>query len=98
MRRPPATLVIRERVVYPDGAVVEMVVWRVPSPVKPSRHDFKYRLAYVVGGERVIGYDNERGKGDHRHLRGIEQPYRFVSIERLLADFVGDVEAARRTT
>jgi hypothetical protein len=30
----------------------------VPSP---------YRLALVVDGERVIGYDNERGKGDHKH-------------------------------
>jgi hypothetical protein len=98
MKRRPATLVIRERVVYPDGAVAEMVVWRVPSPVRPSRHDFKYRLAYVVGGERVIGYDNERGKGDHRHLRGIERPYGFVSIDGLLADFVSDVEAFRRTT
>lgn len=98
MRRRPATLVIRERVAYADGAMAELVVWRVPSPVEPSRHTFKYRLAYVVEGERVIGYDNERGKGDHRHVRGTERAYKFVSIDRLLADFVADVEAIRRST
>lgn len=93
---PKAELLIRERVVYPDGARAEMVVWRVPSPVPPATHDFKYRLAYIVGDERIIGYDNERGKGDHRHFKGTESPYRFVSIDELLADFVAEVNAERR--
>src|SRR5258708_39984359 len=92
-----ATLLIRERVVYPDGAVAAIVVWSVPSSVESSRHGFKYRLACVVGGRRVIGYDNERGKGDHRHARGAERSYKFQSIDRLLADFVADVEAFRRS-
>lgn len=48
------------------GDLMEMVVWRVPKPVPPCGHCFKYRLVYVVNGTRVIGYDNERGKGDHR--------------------------------
>lgn len=91
-----AELLIRERVVYPDGALVEMVVWRLPAPSPPSPHRFKYRLAYVVGGERVIGYDNERGKGDHRHVRGREEPFRFSSIDALLEEFAAQVEALRR--
>src|SRR5271166_2569740 len=35
-----AELLIRERVVYPDGALVEMVVWRLPKATPPSRHRF----------------------------------------------------------
>src|SRR5271166_4507848 len=79
-----AELLIRERAVYPDGALVEMVVWRLPKATPPSRHRFKYRLAYVVAGRRVLGYDNERGKGDHRHFGEREERFAFSSIERLL--------------
>ncbi|MEZ5332212.1 MAG: DUF6516 family protein [Thermoanaerobaculia bacterium] len=92
-----AELLVRERVVYPDGALVEMVVWRVPAPVPPATHGFKYRLVYVVGGKRIIGYDNERGKGDHRHFKGEEKPYRFVSIDALLARFITEVDQERRS-
>jgi hypothetical protein len=92
----PATLVIRERVIYADGSMAEMVVWRVPRPVAPAMHGFKYRLAYIVAGKRVLGYDNERGKGDHRHAYGREEPFAFVSIDDLLSRFVAEVEAMRR--
>ena len=67
----------------------------MPSPVPPSTHRYKYSLYYGYPGERVVGYDNERGKGDHKHLEGEELPYVFVSIERLLDDFAADVEAVR---
>lgn len=96
--RRKAELLFRERIVYDDATLAEMIVWRVPVPVPPAIHRFKYRLAYVVGGERVLGYDNERGKGDHRHFKGIETSYEFASIERLLADFVADVERERRSS
>jgi len=91
-----AELLIRERVVYPGGALVEMAVWRLPEPSRPSRHRFKYRLAYVVSGRRALGYDNERGKGDHRHVGEREEPFTFTSIEDLLAEFTSEVEALRR--
>lgn len=90
-----AALLIRERVVFGDGAFVEMVVWRVPNPVPPTTHGLKYSLVYIVEGARVVGYDNERNKGDHRHFNGKETSYRFRSIEELLADFVADVERLR---
>ena len=48
--------------------VVWQVVWQVPQPVRASKHLFKYRLAFVVGGLCVLRYDNEVGKGDHRHV------------------------------
>jgi len=90
-----ATLLHQFRDVTPDGDLIEMIIWRVPDPVPPSQHAFKYRLAYVVGGKRVIGFDNERGKGDHCHIRNVERKYVFSSIEQLIEDFISEVDRWR---
>ena len=82
-----------DKAVLPDGAVVEMVIWRVPEPVSPSTHDLKFRLFYGFDGQRIVGYDNERGKGDHRHYGAREEAYLFTSPEQLIADFLADVMA-----
>jgi hypothetical protein len=82
---------IRRRVVLAPDAFAEVAVWRVPEPVPPSERPFKYRLAYVVGGECVLRYDNERGKGDHRHLAGQELDYLFSTPEQLMLDFNADI-------
>ena len=82
---------LSRRVVVAVDAFVEVVVWQVPEPVPPSTHGFKYRLAYVVGGQCVLGYDNERGKGDHRHTETSEEPYEFSVPDQLMADFEADV-------
>lgn len=74
---------------------MEMTLWEVPDPVTGSGHRLKYSLFYGYPGKRVIGYDNERGKGDHRHLHGREQDYPFTSVERLIADFLADVQHER---
>jgi hypothetical protein len=37
------------------------------------------------------GHDNERGKGDHRHVAGKEEPYVFTTVENLIDDFKSDV-------
>lgn len=89
-----ATLVLRTRTAV-HGGMVEMVVWRVPQPVPPSGHAFKYRLVFVRNAIRVVGYDNERGKGDHKHLREVQSAYLFLDIETLVHDFLADVEANR---
>ena len=47
-------------------------------------------------GERTVGYDNEPGKGDHRHYAHREEPYTFTTPEQLIWDFLADVRAARR--
>ena len=86
-----AELLYREKRSY-AGGIVEIVVWQVPKPVPPSEHPFKYRLVFVRGGKRVVGYDNERGKGDHRHLGKVEMIYRFVDEAQLLDDFWQDVK------
>ena len=91
-----ARLLYRHRLAYDDGAILEAVLWLLPTPAAGSGHAYKYRLFYGYPGRRVLGYDNERGKGDHRHLEGHEEPYDFSTPERLLADFLADVAAARR--
>lgn len=76
------------------SALMEATIWRVPTPVPPSGHDLKYSLVYIVDGQRVVGYDNERGKGDHRHIGGREESYAFTTVEQLINDFLADVRAA----
>ena len=90
-----AKLLFHHRIDYDDGAIVEMVIWRVPRPVPPSAHQIKYRLFYGRAGIRIVGYDNERGKGDHRHVQGVEAPYVFTSVEQLMDDFWVDVHGLR---
>lgn len=82
-----ATLVTRTRIVYSARAFAELVVWRLPG----SKHLLKYRFAYVVGRVCVVRYDNEAGKGDHRHVGGQQSAYGFSGPERLLADFQADI-------
>jgi hypothetical protein len=91
-----AEALARERHVVAENAFVEIVVWHIPHPVKGSTHRFKYHLALVVAGECVLRYDNETGKGDHRHVGEIETSYSFSSYEKLLVDFWADVDAWRQ--
>ena len=81
--------------INPDGSILEVVIWKVPKPVPPSEHGYKYRAVYVVNGVRVVGFDNERGKGDHCHIDCKELPYAFISVDQLLEDFIAVVETRR---
>lgn len=91
MQYMPALLVARAREVRDDGSIVEVVIWELSEPLSPSTHSYKYRLYHGAAGVCRVRYDNERGKGDHRHLGEREEDYNFVSLERLLADFERDV-------
>jgi hypothetical protein len=75
------------------GGVIEMVIWQLPEPTAERPHGLRYRLAYAVDGERVVGYDNETGKGDHKHLGKRELSYRFADVETLVADFYTDIRS-----
>ncbi|HQX81039.1 MAG TPA: DUF6516 family protein [Vicinamibacterales bacterium] len=86
-----ATALLRTRVVLAEDAFAELVLWRVPTPVVGSTHEFKYRLAYIVGGRCVVRYDNGAGKGDHRHYNKRENAYTFTTSDELLADFQRDI-------
>jgi hypothetical protein len=91
-----AVLEYHDKAVLPDGSIVEMKIWRLPEATGERPHRLKYSLYYGIGGQRIVGYDNEAGKGDHRHLGPDEVPYAFTTVERLVADFLADVEEARR--
>lgn len=86
-----ATELFRRRIVYAETAFAELVLWKVPSPLKGSTHSYKYRLAYVVDGVCVLRYDNEAGKGDHRHFGKTEENYNFNGPEALISDFQQDI-------
>ena len=93
-----ATRIFYDKQILPDGAVIEMVIWRLPKTDAERPHGLKYRLFYGREGVRLIGYDNERGKGDHRHYGNREEAYLFKTAEILVADFIHDVKAARGET
>jgi hypothetical protein len=73
-----------------EKARIEGVIWQVPVGLRGSDHDFKYRLALIVDGECVLRYDNEAGKGDHRHVGGREEPIAFTA-EALVGEFLDEV-------
>ncbi len=91
-----AELIYRSREDFEDGAILEIVIWRLPSPVYGCSHPFKYRLYYGRDGRREIGYDNERPKGDHRHVGAVEQGYTFESLQKLIQDFRDEVRKRRQ--
>lgn len=90
-----ATLIYKDKGVFPDGGIIEMTIWRLPATSPERPHGLKYSLYYGLSGERLVAYDNERGKGDHRHLPTGEETYRFVTVEKLVADFIADVRSVR---
>jgi len=77
--------------IYPNGVVVEMVLWLLPKSTPDRPHRLKYRLYCGKEGHCIVRYDNETGKGDHVHYGEEEHSYQFVSPEQLVADFLGDV-------
>lgn len=81
-----------EKRVLSDGAIIEMVIWHLPSPVLGSLHGYKYRLYFGRAGIRIVGFDNERGKGDHKHIDGLETAYVFTTVDQLVADFLSEVK------
>ena len=91
-----ATKLFHDKATLPDGSIVEMTIWQLATANPERPHGLKYSLHYGRAGERLVGYDNERGEGDHKHIAGREQRYRFVSVEQLVADFLADVERVRR--
>jgi Family of unknown function (DUF6516) len=76
------------------GYIQEQVVWLLDTPVTGCRHLFKYRLYFGTDdGVCLIRYDNERGKGDHKHITGIEYPYTFSTMEAVFTDFIADINS-----
>jgi hypothetical protein len=86
-----AVELVRTRIIYSETAFAELVLWQLPASLPGSSHQFKYRLAYVVRGECVLRYDNEAGKGDHRHYGSKESGCVFTDPDELIAAFQADI-------
>jgi Family of unknown function (DUF6516) len=74
-----------------DGTIIDIKIWQLPKSTPERPHGLKYSLFYGRAGDRIVGYDNETGKGDHRHYGPREEIYDFESMERLMQDFFADV-------
>ena len=85
-----------DKATLPDGSIVEMTIWQLPQATTERVHGLKYSLFYGRYGKRIVAYDNELGKGDHKHVGAVESRYRFVSVEKLVSDFLRDVDKARK--
>lgn len=90
-----AKLLFRDKYLYPDDAIREMVIWQLPKPDFERPHGLKYRLFYGFPGQCLVRYDNESGKGNHRHYEDREEDYDWKSIEQLIKDFQTDIERLR---
>jgi len=90
-----ARLILSDKYIYADSAIREMLIWRLPEADKERPHGLKYSLFYGYSGKSLLRYDNERGKGDHRHMGDLEESYRFTSVEQLIQDFRTDIEQLR---
>lgn len=90
--RSRARLLLRERRIIGEGRFADIAIWEVPNAVGGSLHPFKYRLAFVVDEICVLRFDNEAGKGDHRHLGDEQIPYDFIDLDRLVNDFWREIE------
>ena len=90
-----AVLLQNRRLDLADGIIIQIKIWQLPSITPERPHGLKYLLFYGRKGERIIGYDNEAGKGDHRHYRDSEERYSFISMEKLITDFWNDVKKER---
>ncbi|SAK81874.1 hypothetical protein AWB75_05175 [Caballeronia catudaia] len=93
-----AIRLLRRRVPVDEHSFAAFLVWQVPEPVEGSAHFYKYSVAYIVKGVCVLRYDNERGKGDHKHVGDVETAYAFTTPEQLMTDFWSDVDQWRAST
>ena len=92
-----AKLIYHEKFIYADGAIREMVLWKLPNKTSDRPHGLKYRLYYGLSdGTCIVRYDNESGKGNHKHIKGKEKSYQFKDVETLVADFLAEIENARK--
>lgn len=87
-----ARLLLRERRVLAEESFAELVIWRLPRRLPGSQHSFKYRLALIIDGVCALRFDNEAGKGDHKHVGLDQMPYTFTTLDRLVTDFWNEIE------
>jgi len=74
-----------------------MDLLQLPQKTSDRPHGLKYRLYYGLDdGTGLVRFDNESGKGDHKHVGSQEESYRLLDVATLVADFLAEIEKARR--
>ena len=89
-----AILILDTKTVLQDDRIVQRKIWQLPQQQVDRPHGLKYRLYCGKEGQTIVRYDNESGKGDHRHVgtQELETAYVFTSLVQLLKDFAQDIE------
>jgi hypothetical protein len=84
-----AKLILDTKTVLADGRIIQRRVWKLPRTTLERPYGLKFSLYCGKDGQTIVRYDNETGKGAHRHEgpQEIESPYAFVSLVQLLTDF-----------
>jgi len=89
-----AKLLYKEKNKQKDGSILELVLWQLPEKTKDRPHGLKYRLYFGDNeGNCLVRYDNESGKGDHKHINNTEISYKFINIDTLFKDFYDDIDS-----
>jgi hypothetical protein len=91
-----AILLHREKYVDADRDLVELVLWQVDrSAAYPD--GVRYRLAFLPAGTKrpAVPYDNHHPKGHHRHCGDMQITYDFSTVDRLIVDFLAEVQRAK---
>lgn len=92
-----AKLIFHEKNLLEDGYLLELVLWQLPVKTADRPHGYKYRLYFGDDkGNCLVRYDNESGKGDHKHIGKHEMAYQFVDQDKLIKDFYQDVIEQRK--
>jgi len=93
-----AKLIYKSKTILDDSSIIELVLWKLPEKTKDRPHGFKYRLYFGdKNGNCIVRYDNETGKGDHKHIGKNEYPYQFQNKDKLLRDFMEDIQRVRKS-
>lgn len=89
-----ARLILDTKTILADGRIIQREIWKLPQTTEGRQHALKYRLYCGKSGKTIVRYDNETGKGDHRHVGSdeVELAYIFVSLVQMLIDFDTDIE------
>ena len=86
-----ALSVMNRKLSRDDGSILQFIVWELPGPLPGCTHRYKYRFYFGKNGIPLVRYDNERGKGDHRHYKDGEESYTLHDLNTLLRDFLMDM-------
>jgi len=58
------------------------------SNIKGISRGLNYSVNYRIGAVPIIRYDNDEGKGDHRHVFGKEEPTDFRSYKEIIKEIL----------